>query len=67
MEIKQPTAATVRKTRLKLGLTQAQAANPIHKAARTWRQWEAGTRAMSVTSWELFLIKNDMSLDYVAR
>lgn len=38
--------STIRTTRLRLGLTQGQAARLVGVEARTWRHWEAGERVM---------------------
>lgn len=50
-------AATIRTSRLSLGLTQAQAGAVVGVSARTWRGWEAGVRVMPKGMWELWEIK----------
>ena len=57
MKLKNPNPALIRKTRLTLGHTQAEAAVLVHSSTRAWQFWEAGTRSMPVALWELFLIK----------
>lgn len=52
-----PTPGEILAARTNIGLTQAQAADLIYAAVRTWQQWEAGDRRMHPGLWELFLIK----------
>ena len=52
-----PSPATIRTTRLSLGLTQAQAGALAGASARAWRAWEAGFRVMPGSKWELFNLK----------
>ena len=52
-----PSPATIRSSRLALGLTQAQAGALVGVTDRAWRYWEAGRRTMPVGIWELFQLK----------
>lgn len=57
-----PSPATIRTTRLSLGLTQAQAGAVVGVTDRAWRAWESDEsapshRVMPGSKWELFLIK----------
>jgi len=55
--MKQPTPKQIKAARLSSGLSPTDAAALIHKALRTWQQWEAGDRSMDPAFWELFNIK----------
>lgn len=50
-------ARIIRKTRLDVGLSRAQAAALIGKSVRSWEKWEEGSRPMDAAYWELFLFK----------
>lgn len=52
-----PSPATIRTSRLSLGLTQSQAGAVVGATARAWRAWESGFRAMPGSKWELFNLK----------
>ena len=52
-----PSPATIRSTRLSLGLTQAQAGSLVGGSRRTWQNWEAGLSKMPSAKWELFQLK----------
>ena len=55
-----PTAQQVRAARQLAGHTQAQAASMARVEPRAWRRWEdtgPGSRQISATAWELYLIK----------
>lgn len=56
-ENKMPSPTLIRTSRLSLGLTQQQAGALIGATARAWRAWEAGTRVMPGSKWELFNLK----------
>lgn len=47
---------TLRELRAETGLTQAQCARMCHAGLRTWKHWEAGTRAMPRASMELWCL-----------
>lgn len=50
-----PTAKQVKDTRLKAGLTQAQASGMVGLGARTrWAEYESGRRRMPAAKWDLF-------------
>lgn len=51
------TPTQIKSYRLRLGLTQAQAADLVHVSLRTWQQWESGHRKMHQAFAELFEIK----------
>ena len=55
----QPTPDEIKEARKKAGLTQTAAASLVHKALRSWQQWEAGDRKIDLDTWELFLIKTN--------
>ena len=44
----------IRHTRIRVGLTQAEAARSVGVAMRTWQDWEAGKAAMPAGLWRLF-------------
>jgi transcriptional regulator with XRE-family HTH domain len=48
----------LKKLRKKIGLSQAQAADQVHVALRTWYRWEAGERRIPESVVELFCTKN---------
>ena len=52
-----PSPEQIRAFRLRVGLTQTQAAILVHTTCRTWQQLEAGDRHMHPAMWELFTIK----------
>jgi len=52
-----PTPEEIRAAREGCGLTQAQAAAMTRVGLRTWQQWEAGDRRMSLTAWDLFRVR----------
>jgi len=52
-----PSPEEIRATRDALGLTQRAAAALIYGTVRAWEDWEAGTRRMHPTSWELFRMR----------
>lgn len=52
-----PSPATIRASRLSLGLTQEQAGEKVDASARAWRAWESGFRVMPRAKWELFNLK----------
>lgn len=43
--------------RIRVGLTQQQAAEIVLSGLRTWQQWEAGDRRMHPALFALFLLK----------
>ena len=51
------TPAIINQARRSVGLTTAEAAQLVHSSQRAWEHWEAGTRSMSMASFELFLRK----------
>lgn len=56
--MKTPTPEQVKKARVEADLTQAEAAKLVHVGAATrWSEYESGKHAMSLATWELFLIK----------
>ena len=52
-----PSPATIRSSRIALGLTQKQAGALVGVTDRAWRYWESGRRTMPVGIWELFQLK----------
>lgn len=48
-----PTPAEVKAWRHNAGLTQAEAAARIYVTVRSWMHYEAGTRRMRPSSWDL--------------
>lgn len=57
MECESPTPQQIKESRLKAGLTQAEAAAKVFSGSyRTWQNWEAGKRKMPVAKWELWLL-----------
>jgi len=55
------TPRTIKQARLQAGHTQIQAAELVHsKHFETWNRWEAGTREMPTSTWELYLIKTNL-------
>lgn len=59
---KQPTKQQVKEARLKVMLTQTEAAKLINKTLRAWQYWEAGQRKMDVALFELFLLKTKQTI-----
>lgn len=51
------TPREVKAARLAAGLTQAQAAEVIHKRILAWQRYESGDRSMDCALYELFLLK----------
>ena len=43
--------------RTQAGDTQSIASDKVHRKIRIWQNWEAGTTAMPLGLWELYLIK----------
>lgn len=60
---KRPTPAQIIAARLAADLTQEQAGARVHAALRTWQQWEAGDRRISLAAWELFQLKIKYGLE----
>jgi DNA-binding XRE family transcriptional regulator len=63
MSLAQPTPEQIRLARTAAGHTQAEAAELVHAARRSWEAWEStspgtATRAMPLASWELYLLKS---------
>ena len=57
-----PTPDEIRLLRIRLRLTQTEAATLVGAALRTWQHWEAATgtpdhRKMPAPAWELFTLK----------
>ena len=52
-----PKPTTIRNLRLKLGVTQEEAAALVMASARTWRAWEAGFRNMPAAKWHLMKLR----------
>lgn len=52
-----PTPEEVKAARKKAGLTQTEAANLIYYTLSGWQKAEDGSRKMSKSAWELFLLK----------
>ncbi len=52
-----PTHTQIIEARKLAGHTQSEAASAVHAGLRTWQQWEAGDRGMSLAVWELYLLK----------
>lgn len=52
-----PTPVEIRAAREGVGLTQSAAAEMTRVGLRTWQQWEAGDRRMSLTAWDLFRVR----------
>ncbi len=50
-----PAPLAIRRARLMLGLTQAQAGALIYRTGRSWISWESGARQMDPLMWEVFL------------
>lgn len=63
--ITQPTPEQIKAARTAAGDSQAQAAERIYAPSyRTWQNWEkdgAGSRAMPLAAWELYLIKTEQT------
>jgi len=57
MKLEQPTPEQIKQARYTAGKTLTQAAEIVHVNLRTWQKWERAERAMSLTAWELFLLK----------
>jgi DNA-binding transcriptional regulator YiaG len=59
--IKQPTPAEIRAGRKSAGLNQTEAAALVFSTRRAWQYWEEndGGRTISLSDWELFLLKTD--------
>jgi len=55
-----PTPQQIKQARIDAGLTQSAAAALIHQTVRAWQQYEAGDREISLTAWDLFLIKTSI-------
>jgi len=55
-----PTPQEIKQARVNAGLTQSAAAALIHQTTRAWQQYEAGDREISLSAWELFLIKTSI-------
>tara|TARA_R100000008_G_C3451179_1_gene99442 strand:- start:120 stop:350 length:231 start_codon:yes stop_codon:yes gene_type:complete len=55
--LRAPTPKEIKDLRTKTGLTVAQAANLIHKTARSFQRWERGDGDMPLAYWELFELK----------
>ena len=56
-QLTKPTPQAVLAARKAAGLTQEGAGQLLGSNNRQWRLYEAGDRAMSVSLWELFLLK----------
>ncbi len=56
-ELPAPTPEEIIAARKKVKLTQEEEAGAVHKAMRTWRQYEAGDRELDPALFELFLLK----------
>ena len=60
-----PTTAEIYYWRkIKMGMTQTEAAEKVYVTLRTWQWWESGKREMPIGLWELFLIKADQHPNY---
>lgn len=55
--MEKPTPEEVKAARIEAGLKQREAADLVHVTLRAWQTWEEGSRAISLTAWELFKIK----------
>lgn len=53
-----PTREEIRAARLRVGLTQTQAARLIYRSLKCWQQWEGGTRKMDPQLWETWQVKS---------
>ncbi len=49
-----PAPLAIRRARLMLGLTQAQAGALIYRTVRTWNNFESGRRPMDPLLWEVW-------------
>jgi len=49
-----PAPLAIRRARLMLGLTQAQAGALIYRTARSWITWESGRAPMDPLMWEIW-------------
>ena len=59
MKLQKPTSEQVKAARTLANQTQEEAALSVHLANyKTWQTYELGERSMSVSTWELYLIKN---------
>jgi hypothetical protein len=54
---KSPTAAAIRRERLRAGLSHALAGAVVYVPYRTWCNWEYGIAHMAPAMWELWLQK----------
>lgn len=60
-----PTVAEIYYWRkIKMGMTQKEAAEKVYVTLRAWQWWESGKREMPIGLWELFLIKADQHPNY---
>lgn len=57
--LQSPTAEQIAKRRLRLKLTQDEAAVIVGSTARRWREWEHGDHRMHPGLWELFKLKSE--------
>jgi len=62
--MKLPTSKQIKWVRQSAQLTQTEAANIIHKTLSHWQKLESGTYEISMSDWELFLIKTNMQSFY---
>lgn len=59
--LRQPTKEEVLAARRAAGHTQAQAADTVHLGtSHRWYEYEAGSRNMDVSRWELYLLKTGL-------
>ena len=64
--MRSPTPEQIKKSRLNAGLTQAQAAEVIHKRILAWQRYESGDRSMDCALYELFMLKTgQMNLEII--
>ncbi len=52
-----PAPLAIRRARLMLGLTQAQAAKLIYRTGRRWHDFESGKSPMDPLMWEIWEVK----------
>ncbi len=53
-----PAPLAIRRARLMLGLTQAQAGAIVYRTMRTWNSWERGNKPMDPLVWEIWQVKS---------